>query len=259
MTAIITFSQSKTHGKKEYAFKIAQNERRRAARRKTIAGFPSDIRFSTKKELAAYTGGAKIQCLICGRLFRALGFHLTVHDITEQQYRERFNIPEYWPLVCEATSQLMSDSLKKRICDQGKEERAAHMEHLAALRLTARKAPRRPISFLHSEAAVSNLKNAGLLRKKTYPVVTCGWCGEKFQSVRDGSKYCSQKCYGKNIKFPSTCRRGHAFSAENEYWSRGRRFCRKCRNEASVRSREKNRDATNDVIMTPQAHRKGWR
>jgi len=50
--------------------------------------------FQTMDEIRAYVSGNRIQCLVCGKYFRRLQFkHLTVHDMTADDYREAFGIP----------------------------------------------------------------------------------------------------------------------------------------------------------------------
>jgi hypothetical protein len=50
--------------------------------------------FRTRREVNRYLGGRTIQCLICGRHFRRLAFHLVAkHDIPADEYRMRFGLP----------------------------------------------------------------------------------------------------------------------------------------------------------------------
>jgi ROS/MUCR transcriptional regulator protein len=50
--------------------------------------------FRTRREVNRYLGGRTIQCLICGRGFRRLAFHLSAkHDITADEYKRRFGLP----------------------------------------------------------------------------------------------------------------------------------------------------------------------
>jgi hypothetical protein len=50
--------------------------------------------FRTREEVDRYLGGRKIQCLICGKCFGRLGYHLAVkHSITADEYKGRFGLP----------------------------------------------------------------------------------------------------------------------------------------------------------------------
>lgn len=50
-------------------------------------------RFKTKEEIAKYFSGDRIQCLICGKWYKALGPHLKAHDMNVNQYKKRFGLP----------------------------------------------------------------------------------------------------------------------------------------------------------------------
>ena len=51
-------------------------------------------RFKTRREVDRYFGGKTIRCLLCGRRFRRLAFHLAAkHGITADDYKARFGLP----------------------------------------------------------------------------------------------------------------------------------------------------------------------
>ncbi|NIC05248.1 MucR family transcriptional regulator [Billgrantia bachuensis] len=72
--------------------------------------------FVSLEELDAYVGGPKIQCLECGRWFRALATHLPrTHGMTHQDYREKWGIPQRYPLAGTATRETLSMQLRQQI------------------------------------------------------------------------------------------------------------------------------------------------
>ena len=50
--------------------------------------------FRTRLAVERYFSGRTIKCLICGRRFRRLSFHLAAkHDVTTDDYKSRFGLP----------------------------------------------------------------------------------------------------------------------------------------------------------------------
>jgi hypothetical protein len=50
--------------------------------------------FRTRREVERYFGGKKIECLLCGRQFGRLSFHLAAkHGVTTDDYKRRFGLP----------------------------------------------------------------------------------------------------------------------------------------------------------------------
>ncbi len=69
--------------------------REKDEKQKILRVFPREGRFKTMAELDAYFSGEKIQCLLCGKWFNALGpGHLPkIHGVAADEYKERFGIP----------------------------------------------------------------------------------------------------------------------------------------------------------------------
>ena len=78
--------------------------------------FPKEEVFKTKKEVDEYFSKDRIQCLLCGKRYKKLGgAHLQIiHDITEDEYREKYGLPYTRGLVCPSTSKKLSIITKKR-------------------------------------------------------------------------------------------------------------------------------------------------
>lgn len=94
--------------------------------------------FSTIAELEAYVGGPQIQCLECGRWYRALATHLPrTHGMSHNDYREKWGIPRRYALAGTATRECLSEQMRDQI-------RSGHLtlEHLPAANLAAQHAPR---------------------------------------------------------------------------------------------------------------------
>lgn len=57
-------------------------------------GPPPQPAFRTRREVDRYFGGRTIKCLICGRRFGRLAYHLAAkHNLTTDDYKGRFGLP----------------------------------------------------------------------------------------------------------------------------------------------------------------------
>lgn len=81
---------------------------------KPLRGYPKDDVFTTMEEIHAYLDGDKVACLLCGRQYAALGGHITrIHQMTSDDYRERFGIPYKFGLACKPFRDRSARHLKK--------------------------------------------------------------------------------------------------------------------------------------------------
>lgn len=79
-----------------------------------------DRPFDSIEELDAYVAGEKIQCLECGRWFRALATHLPrTHGMTHDDYRDKWGIPRRYPLAGTSTRETLSTQMREQI-DSGR-------------------------------------------------------------------------------------------------------------------------------------------
>jgi hypothetical protein len=77
--------------------------------------YPWRGKFRTKTEIDDYLAGNKVQCLICGKLFKALSQHLEkTHDITADDYREQYGLPWRRGLCGIETSKKLSKNMFAR-------------------------------------------------------------------------------------------------------------------------------------------------
>jgi predicted transcriptional regulator len=71
------------------------------------------IGFQTLEEVENYLSGDKIQCLLCGKWFIALGQHIAKsHDISIPEYKVKFNIPHSYGLIGAELKQVMRENNK---------------------------------------------------------------------------------------------------------------------------------------------------
>lgn len=83
-------------------------------RRTILPGYPINEPFTTKEEIDKYFSGDKLVCLLCGRPFKSLCGHLSVHGSNVDKYREEFGLPFSRGLIGEATLILQVKEGKKR-------------------------------------------------------------------------------------------------------------------------------------------------
>lgn len=78
-----------------------------------------NIPFETMEEIEEYVSGSTIECLECGRHFKMItGKHLQqVHDITQDEYREKWGIPRTLGLAIAALKEVKRDQALKMHAD----------------------------------------------------------------------------------------------------------------------------------------------
>lgn len=100
---------------------------RRLRRRELKPGYPWEGKFATRAEVDRYLSGENIECLLCGRMLKSLGLHLSrIHGVTEEKYKERYGLPLTRGLVCEETHGNYSKSVTER------PDRIDHIKRLAS-------------------------------------------------------------------------------------------------------------------------------
>jgi len=70
--------------------------------------------FKTVAEIGKYYSGDRIQCLVCGKWFKELGWHLKKkHEMSCDEYKEKYGLPWARGLVSEELHIRRSDIAKK--------------------------------------------------------------------------------------------------------------------------------------------------
>ncbi|MGA2891317.1 MAG: MucR family transcriptional regulator [Xanthobacteraceae bacterium] len=103
--------------------------------------------FRTRRQVEDYFSGKTIKCLLCGRRFRRLSFHLAAkHDVTTNDYKRRFGLPWRRGL----TSALSHGNSG---WDEKRRAKASRLARSSRFFRFAHSAPRREIApFLKAEA-----------------------------------------------------------------------------------------------------------
>ncbi len=77
--------------------------------------YPWRGKFGTKAEIDDYFAGNKVECLLCGKLFKTLPTHLErTHGITADDYREQYGLPWKRGLCGVGTSEKLSKNMLER-------------------------------------------------------------------------------------------------------------------------------------------------
>lgn len=74
------------------------------------------IKFTTIEEVEEYLSGDRVECLLCGRVFKAITpSHLFwMHDMELEDYRQQFGIPKGHRLCGTGTSEKHSENAVQR-------------------------------------------------------------------------------------------------------------------------------------------------
>ena len=165
--------------------------------------------FKSIGEMHAYFEEPKIQCLICGRRFGKLFFHLrSQHEMELDEYKRQFNLPVFRGLVGQETRENYRARFQERIIDTGlqgfgkpsmEDIRAARIPHnggsnpeIDRMKGAAPKvfkcSPEHRVEVARAAAAKANLN-----REER----SCEHCGKPFQALvrkNNSGKFCSKIC-----------------------------------------------------------------
>lgn len=67
--------------------------KRAAACRYVMAGYPIETGFTSPEDVWAYLNADRITCLRCGKPYKVLGVHLSIHGWNAQRYKEFYGLP----------------------------------------------------------------------------------------------------------------------------------------------------------------------
>jgi hypothetical protein len=126
--------------------------KRSSDRRRVMAGYPIEEPFQSILEVRHYLKGDRITCLLCGKDYRKLGIHLrTIHEMTVDDYKERYKIPWSYGLLCSDSSKLYSNHMHRRMEDGFTPPCKFGDEHKEMISVEKRKSP------FKAEVAMQNL------------------------------------------------------------------------------------------------------
>ena len=162
-----------------------------------------DFSFKTREEVEDYLSGDKIQCLLCGKFFVALGMHIVkMHDMPLRDYKIDFNIPY--------SCSLIGASFKKRL--QEKNKNNPWLPKMIKAGVLKSKIPGRkrakPTRF-EKEQRILNAQKAREARelkiKQVRKLFFCRVCGEKLlRTIYTKNPIC-KKCENKE-QYAKHCR-----------------------------------------------------
>lgn len=96
------------------------------AKRVIVAGFPKEFVFECRADVDAYLSGDRVTCLLCGMKFRILDTHLRkVHEISSDDYRERYGLPYCRGLCGSSFSERRSENSRAMYRDNIERQSAA--------------------------------------------------------------------------------------------------------------------------------------
>jgi hypothetical protein len=133
------------------------------------------IGFQTLEEVENYLSGDKIQCLLCGKWFIALGQHIAKsHDISIPEYKVKFNIPHSYGLIGAELKQVMRENNKNvpwlaKMIDAGKKKS------------TEKGRKQNPLTRFSKRRKRKNAAKARKVRhdNKIYIMIPCRVCGKE--------------------------------------------------------------------------------
>ena len=103
------------HMKKKQAY---LNEWKVKARRKIMPGYPVEKPFETRQEIDDYLNSDRLVCLLCGKTYKSLCGHLSVHGTNADDYKEKYGLPFGAGLTC-ITTKTMNVKHGKRLVAEG--------------------------------------------------------------------------------------------------------------------------------------------
>jgi hypothetical protein len=219
-----------------------------------------DVPFATSEEAVAYLSGERIQCLFCGRWYKALVTHITaIHGISADEYKARFNLPLSRGLLCASSRELRSTQMREM------ERRFGWGDILVETEATRRDAgiakPRPRKSRFKSRVSAANGRQNREVSARPCPV-----CGS-VMLYRNATRFtCSRQCWNtfrrqqgipapkKPWRIGTHCIRGHEYTPENTGQNKCGRVCKTCKREIEsarvVRRRLARRDARIDALTS---------
>ncbi len=127
------------------------NEWKLKSRRKIMPGYPIEKPFETREQVEAYLNVDRLVCLLCGKTYKSLCTHLSVHGTNADAYKEKYGLPWRCGLTC-ITTKAMNVKHGKRLVADGIFKPPTPEEHAKMIANAAK--PRTKPDFILKECAL---------------------------------------------------------------------------------------------------------
>ena len=118
----------------------------------SLDGYPITDKFSSINAINEYLNGEKITCLLCGRHYKSITAHISVHGISTDEYKEKYGLPYSKGLTSLGTK-------SKNVANGLKNIGLSSVKNINDVREKARQAPKRN-SLAHSLSSRENVKKS---------------------------------------------------------------------------------------------------
>jgi len=121
------------------------------------------MKFKNREEINAYFQGDKIECLLCGKYFKALATHIVrIHEYTVDEYKKEFGLPWGRGLTSDDTNTKKSLIMKKRVKEDPRLKLTPELMH------KAQQTKKRPVmEYRSKELSKKALKMTEKAKKKS--------------------------------------------------------------------------------------------
>jgi len=98
------------------------------------SGYPVEKPFSSIEDVREYLSGDRVVCLLCGRSYKVLSSHLKAkHDMTTDEYRERYRIPWSYGLCGTEHVEIQREHLNDRYAGGWMSPASQDLGHLRSI------------------------------------------------------------------------------------------------------------------------------
>lgn len=93
------------------------NEWKLKSRRKIMPGYPIEEPFETREQIENYLNCDRLICLLCGKTYKSLCGHLSVHGTNADDYKEKYGLPWGCGLTCISTKEMNINHGKRLVIE----------------------------------------------------------------------------------------------------------------------------------------------
>lgn len=170
--------------------------------------FPWEGTFTTKEEVEEYLSETPgIQCLRCGRVFKALGKHLlNMHSMNAREYKTLYGLPQSRGLIAADSKEKMRRAVKRRIADGEMEAGWRKLQAMVKNKEVPKPGPKPPYTIKEELKRIQVAQQVRMEQQREAHAsrrVFCCQCGKAFcptngqvQHIRhhQGRAFCSDEC-----------------------------------------------------------------